>query len=114
MFNEMFNNNPKFTYNADNNTYIGITDFLKDHDKMITYQVHGMFVTKNGKYGPSGIVILDGFNLRVPKHIIKAIEAIRNDTEAVRLVNEGHCGLKFREYDDKNGVTRMTVDFVDV
>lgn len=114
MFNEMFNNSAKFTYNADNNTYIGITDFLKDHDKMITYQVHGMFVTKNGKYRPYGIVILDGFNLRVPNHIIKAIEAIRNDPEAVKLVNEGHCGLKFREYDDKNGVTRMTVDFVDV
>lgn len=114
MFNEMFSHQARFTYNADNNEYIGITDFLKDHNKDQKYQVKGMFVTKTGKYGPRGIVVLDGFNLYVPKHVIKAIEAIRQDPELVKAVNDGTCGITFRDYDDSNGVTRTTVDFCDM
>lgn len=113
MFNELFNGSPKFTYNADTNEYIGITDFLKDHDRDITYQVHGMFVTKGGQYGPRGIIILDGYNLYVPKHLNDTIQMIRKDNTLVEAINAGHCGLKFRDY-TKDGKTHTTVDFVDV
>lgn len=113
MFNELFKGSPKFTYNADTNEYIGITDFLRDHDRNITYMVHGMFITKSGKYGPRGIVILDGFNLYVPKHINDMIVEIRSNADMVEAINNGHCGITFRDY-EKDGRTHTTVDFVDM
>lgn len=108
----MFNGAPKFKYNADTNTYIGITDFLKDHDKNGKYLVHGMFVTKTGKYGPRGIVVLDGFNLYVPKHINEKIVKIRENSEAVEAINAGRCVLTFYDY-EKDGAVHTSVRFED-
>ena len=112
MFNELFKGQPKFTYNSDNNTYIGITEFLQDHDKTLTYVVHGMFTTKTGKYGPRAVVIIDGYNIYIPKHMNEIVEKIRSTPEMVEAINAGKCGLVFRDY-EKDGQTHTTVDFVD-
>lgn len=111
-FNDLFTGSPKFTFNADNNQYISITEFLKDHSIEDRYVVHGMFVTKTGKYGPRGVVVLDGYNLYVPKHKIETINKIRETPELVDLINSGHCDMIFREY-EKDGQNHITVDFVD-
>lgn len=113
MFNELFKGTPKFKYNSDNNEYVGITDFLKDHDKTIPYQVKGMFLTKGGKFGQRGIVIIDGYNIYVPKHVNDTITKIRSNPEMVEAINNGLCAIVFRDYEDKNKVVRTTVDFVD-
>lgn len=114
MFNEMFKGSPKFTYNSDNNEFIGITDFLKDHDKSITYQVKGMF-TYTGEYGETGVIIIDGYNIRVPKYMCEKIKEIRSNPDMVQAINEGFCGMKFRDYEDKKkkGVIRTAVDLCD-
>ena len=113
MFNELFKGQPKFSYNSDNNAYVGIKDFLQDHDKNLTYQVHGMFITKTGKYGPRAIVIIDGYNIYLPKHMNEIIDKIRNTPDMVEAINAGKCGLVFRDY-EKDGVIHTTVDFVDL
>jgi len=112
MFNELFKGQPKFTYNSDNNAYVGITEFLQDHDKQLTYQVHGMFITKTGKYGPRAIAIIDGYNIYLPKHMNEIVDKIRNTPDMVEAINAGKCGLVFRDY-EKDGQTHTTVDFVD-
>lgn len=112
MFNELFKGSPKFAYNSDNNEYIGITDFLAEHDKNIAYQVKGMFITKGGKYGPRGIVVIDGFNIYAPKHLNEAIDKIRSNPEMVAAINEGKCNMVFRDY-EKDGALHTTIDFVD-
>lgn len=112
MFNEMFKGQPKFTYNADINTYVGINEFLKDHSIEDRYVVHGMFVTKTGKYGPRGVVILDGFNLYVPKHMNDTIMQIRSNPDMIQAINEGKCDMIFRSY-EKDGAEHITVSFVD-
>lgn len=114
MFNEMFKGKAKFTYNSDNNVFVGVTEFLKDHDKLITYQVKGMF-TYNGKYGETPVIVLDGYNLRVPKYMVEKIKEIRSNPDMVDAINEGRCGLKFRDYPDKadKNIIRTAVDLCD-
>lgn len=112
MFNELFKGTPKFTYNADTNEYISINEFLQDHSIENRYVVHGMFVTKSGKYGPRGVVVLDGYNLYVPKHVNDTIVKIRENPDMVEAINAGHCDLIFREY-EKDGRNHITVSFVD-
>lgn len=113
MFNELFKGTPKFTFNADTNEYISINEFLKEHSIEDRYVVHGMFITKGGKYGPRGIVVLDGYNLYVPKHMNDSIKQIRENADMVQAINDGKCDMIFREYTDNNGVNRITVSFVD-
>lgn len=115
MFNELFSGSPKFTYNSDNNIYVGVNEFLKDHDKQITYQVKGMFVTKGGQYGPRGIIIIDGYNIYAPAHMVEKINTIRSNPDMVNAINAGLCGIRFRDYEDKKraGVIRTTIDIVD-
>lgn len=112
MFNELFSGSPKFDYNADTNKYVSIREFLKDHDKELTYQVKGMFITKTSKYGPCGIIVIDGFNVRTPKFVNVKIESIMHNPDMVAAINEGKCGMVFRDY-EKDGNIYTTVDLVD-
>lgn len=111
MFNELFSGSPKFTYNADTNKYINIRDFLQDHDKNLTYQVKGLFTTK-GKYGKRGVIVIDGFNINTPAYLVERIDQIRSNPEMVKAINDGLCGLKFRDY-EKDDKIFTTVDLVD-
>ena len=114
MFNEMFKGSPKFTYNSDNNIFISVSEFLKDHDMSLTYQVKGMF-TYTGEYGETGVIIIDGYNIRVPKYMVDKIKEIRSTPDMVDAINAGFCGLKFRAYEDKKhkGTVRTAVDLCD-
>lgn len=114
MFNELFKGN-NFDYDMTQNQFIGIRAFFEsDHaDHGI---VRGMYVSKTGKYGPSSVLIIDGWNINLPKHMNERVDVIRHNPEMVKAINEGHCGFKIREYPDKKdpNVTRLTVDFYDI
>ena len=114
MFNEMFKGSPKFSYNSDNNVFTSVSEFLKDHDMSLTYQVKGMF-TYTGEYGETGVIIIDGYNIRVPKYMVDKIKEIRSTPDMVDAINAGFCGLKFRAYEDKKhkGTVRTAVDLCD-
>lgn len=114
MFNELFKGTPKFDYNSQGNKFVNINEFLADHDKTLTYQVKGMFTT-DGKWGKRGVIVIDGYNINVPSYMVERIEGIRANADMVAAINAGHCGLKFRDYEDKkNGnVIRTAVDLCD-
>lgn len=114
MFNELFTGN-RFNYDMTQNKFVKLREFYESEhaDHGI---VRGMYVSNKGEYGPSAVLVIDGWNLNLPKHMTGRVNRIRGDAEMVKAINEGKCGFKIREYqDNKNpNVTRLTVDFYDI
>lgn len=114
MFNELFSGRT-FNYDMTQNVYMKLREYLDaghaDHGI-----VRGMYVSNKGEYGPSPVLVIDGINLNLPKHMVDKVKMIRGNADMVQAINEGKCGFKIREYQDKknSNVTRLTVDFYDM
>ena len=60
--------------------------------------------------------VLIGNNLKIhlPDHCLSDVEAIMYDDECVDAINAGKCGFKPTQYEDKNGKTRNSGNFIDI
>jgi len=111
MFNEMFNT-IRFSYDSSNNEYISLIDYANSR----TYDhgiVRGFFVT-NGKYGERAVMVVDGYNINLPAHLLTKVKNIRANADAVKAINDGLCGYHIRTYEDGNNIIRYTVDLYDI
>ena len=106
----MFNHSVKFNYDGKDNAYMDISSYMAevgDHAKVL-----GVWINPKSKHGPRGVIVLDGVNINVPKHVNDKIEKIRSNPEAVAFINQGKCGVRFSTY-EKNDSTYYTADFYD-
>lgn len=111
MFNEMFNT-VRFTYDSSENEFISLVDYANSR----TYDhgiVRGFFIT-NGKYGERPVMIVDGYNINLPVHLLSKIKEIRANADAVTAINNGLCGFRIRMYEDGHDIVRYTVDLYDI
>lgn len=72
----------------------------KDLEKDKVYDFLGCFIT-TGKYGKQAVIITNGMLVNCPSHMVKVVEDILNDDEAIADINNGHAGFKTYDYTDK-------------
>lgn len=111
MFNEMFNT-IRFSYDSSKNEFISLVDYANSR----TYDhgiVKGFFITK-GKFGESPVMVVDGYNINLPSHLLAKVKQIRSNAEAVNAINNNLCGYRIRTYEDGNNIIRYTVDLYDI
>lgn len=105
----------KFNVNSDNFPFCELSELVKENGHK-TLTVQGLFTykTKKGKMRPC--LIADSHKINLPDHMLKEVEEIIDDPEAVDLINAGKCGFKTSEYEDtKNGNgTCYSGNFVDI
>lgn len=95
------NNNSKkkslFNVNSSNFNFTKLeTLFMADGDKAI-YTVLGVYINTKSKFGPTPMVIIDGYKVNLPKNKLKAIDAILKSPECIQAINEGHIGFQIEE-----------------
>lgn len=114
MFNDKYNHSkPVFTFNADDLPYATLDEVVAENGNKVM-EVKGVFVNKKSKYGPRPVLITSTIKINLPKHFLSDVESIIKDPEAVEAINSGHCGFEPNQYQDKNGVTRNSGNFIDI
>lgn len=78
------------------------------------FSVYGLYINRKSKYGDSPFAASDGYFISLPSHLTDVVKEILADDVAVEQMNEGKAGLVIRPYDDENGVTHYSADFVEV
>ena len=77
--------------------------------------VRAIYINTKGYYDPAPVVGIDGALINLPAHLLESAEDIINDEQAVKLVNQGHCGMVISYYwMEKYNKTCYTAEFVEI
>lgn len=116
MFNERFNKRNLFSFDGSSLPYAKLAELVEHNiigeGEVIT--VHGMFTHSKSKFGKTGVIVTDDYNIDVPDHLISMIEEVISDASLIEAVNDGHCGFAVRSYKDNKDITRFSGSFVDI
>lgn len=76
-------------------------EFIKSSDLEIgnVYEIYGVFFHNKGKFGESGVLILDGKLVDLPKHMNDNMKELLNNDEFISDVKAGKVGIKVYTYD---------------
>lgn len=91
-------------------------DFVKLQDLVMgkVYEIKAVFINKKSKFGPSPVIGLDTCMVDLPAHCIDDVEAILSDPDMIDDINNGKAGFSVVTYQDKNDVTRYSVNWEDI
>lgn len=116
MFNERFNKRNLFTFDGSSLPYAKLAELVTNgtiaEGEIIT--VRGMFTHSKSKFGKTGVIVTDNYNIDAPDHLISMIEEVISDASLIEAVNNGKCGFAVRSYKDNKGITRYSGSFVDI
>ena len=99
-----------FTFDASN------LDFIKLDSLEIgkVYVIRGCYINTKALYGDHGVMITDTGKIDLPPHLNDSIKAILDDESIIADINAGKSGFKPYVYQDKKGVNRLSIEFVDI
>lgn len=103
-------NKVTFKYDSKGKDFVKLSDLVQGK----IYQIKAAFINRKSKFGPSPVLGLDTCLVDLPAHCLEDVEAILNDPEMVEDINNGHAGFSVVTYEDKNGITRYSVEWEDV
>lgn len=114
-FSTNYSHGKKFNVDSTNFPFVELSEIVKENGhKTLTVQGLFTYTTKKNKTRPC--LIADSHKINLPDHMLKEVEKLLNDQEAIDLINSGKCGFKTSEYEDtKNGNgTCYSGSFVDI
>ena len=114
-FNDLFKKGTKvnFKYDGKDNPFITLDEYVKENEPTKDV-LRGCWINPKSKYGPRGVLVIDGLNINVPTHLNEQIELIRSKPELVAQIDEGKAGIRYVQYEDRNGDVRNSVEFFDI
>lgn len=105
-------------YNRGNKFEIDTTGFeyhkLSELNKGEVYPIAGFFISTKGQFGPQPVAILKDSFVNLPQHCLQAVNDMLMDDEAIATIKAGKFGFSVREYQDKQGVKRLSVTWEDI
>ena len=104
-----------FTYKAPEGTeYVSLKDLYATAGADGEIVLRGLYINKHSQYGESPVAVITGRFVNLPKHLLATVKEIIADEEMVDQINAGNAGFKIREYIDRNGAKRYTVEWLDL
>lgn len=94
---ERFNHNNIFDVETSGFKWVDLKT-LYDTDPEKQYKVLGLFTNNSGKFGTEPVVIVDGFLVNLPRHLLVAVQQMLDSDEIVQYIKDGHCGFKIYQY----------------
>ena len=94
--------------------YVTLSELLEANggDFSIVYTVRALYINTRGKFGPQPLAALDECYVNLPKHKCDDVTDFLSDPAAVEAINAGSCGFRIREYQDRNNVDRLSINWV--
>lgn len=111
------NKTKKFDFTADKDfPYISLSDLLQANDGDIdhVYVIRAIYINSRSKYGEQPLIAIDDAYVNIPKHTLKDVNKILDSEEMIAAINKGLAGFKIRPYEDRNGASRYSIDWIDL
>ena len=99
-----------FKYETKGKDFVKLGDLVQNK----IYKIQAAFINKKSKFGPSPVLGLETCMVDLPAHCLEDVEAILNDPEMIEEIQNGKAGFSVVTYQDKNGVTRYSVNWEDI
>lgn len=107
----------KFTFKQiDNAPYVKCKQLYDEgfREGIKAFTIRGMFVNEASRYGRSAALICDGYYISLPAHMLKVVDEILQDPEAVADINAKKVGGFVYKYQNRNGGDSYGVKFIDI
>lgn len=111
-FSSNYSHGAKFNANGKGLPFADLKDVVTENG-FNTIQVKAVF-KYDAKHGTRPAIFTGALNINLPNHCLEDVQKILDDSEAIRLINEGKVGFTPSTYTDKNGETRYSGKFVDI
>lgn len=79
----------------------------------ITHKIEAIFINTKSKFGDAPVIYTDDYMVNIPEHMLETCQEIRQDEDAVDLINEGRVGFQVYSYNGKNG-TGYSINIVEI
>ena len=88
--------------------------FLDNPD--FKHPIRSMYINTKSKFGDAPVVISDGYNINLPKHMTATVYEMLQDPECMALIRAGKVVLSIYEYtnDDYPGQTFYGAAFEEI
>lgn len=88
--------------------------FLENAD--FKHPIRSMYINTKSKFGDAPVVISDGYNINLPKHMTATVYEMLQDPECMALIRAGKVVLSIYEYtnDDYPGQTFYGATFEEI
>lgn len=104
------NSGSKFNIDTKGFPYVKLSELSLDK----VYTLNGFFINSKGNFNPHPVFIVDGTLIDMPEHLTSKCREIESDTQDILDITAGKVGFKVREYQDKKGITRRSIEWVDI
>lgn len=105
-----YNRGSKFDVDTTGFEYVKLTQLNKDE----SYKLRGFYINTKGEYGASPVAILDDRFVNLPQHLLETVRDMLIDDDTIEAIRAGKFGFIPREYVDKKGKTRVSVEWCDL
>lgn len=90
-----------FDVNFDRLIWKKLEDMLFDDGKGTVYTLTGIFIKRNGKFGPRPYVSTDQYLVDLPQRRLDDVEKMLEDPEVIQQIKDGKAGFWIRSYMSK-------------
>ena len=119
MFNE-FGKGKKieWKYDSSDNEWTSLDTWVAQ-DCSKEFIVKGVFINPHGKIsktetGAVPYIITEGYNIRLPLWCVKMVNALLDNDDYIKGINNGECGARVIQYEDDYGHTRNKIELYDI
>ena len=84
-------------YNRAGQEYKTLRGLFEEQGEIIC-PIRSIYINTKSKFGDAPVVVSDGFNINLPKHMTATVAEMISDPEAMALIRAGKVGIKPYEY----------------
>ncbi len=86
-------------YNRAGQEYKTLRGLYEENTDLI-YPIRSIYINTKSKFGDAPVIVSDGFNINLPKHMAATVIEMLQDPEAMALIRAGKVGIKVYTYEN--------------
>jgi len=87
-------------YNRAGQEYRTLEGLFEENPDLI-HTVRSIYINTKSKFGDAPVVVSDGYNINLPKHMAATVVEMLQDPEAMTLIRAGKVGIKIYPYENE-------------
>lgn len=88
-------------YNRAGQEYFTLEGLFEQNPDLI-HTIRSIYINTKSKFGDAPVVVSDGYNINLPKHMCATVQEMLGDPEAMALIRAGKVGIKVYTYTNED------------
>ena len=84
-------------YNRAGQEYRTLEGLYEEKPDLI-HTIRSIYINTKSKFGDAPVIVSDGYNINLPKHMAATVQEMIGDPEAMALIRAGKVGIKIYTY----------------